>query len=164
MSKEPNKEQVDNLIKIGLNEDIASGDITTRPIVSADQIYEVEILARHNLVLCGLGIFKAVFFHLDSNVYFSEECFKDGDNVKARSIIIKMKGRAIALLEGERFALNILQRLCGIATLTQEYVKRAGSVEILDTRKQPQGYAYSKNMPFIVEVEETTDLVSMILS
>lgn len=139
MNQKPNHEQIDKLIKAGLNEDIGSGDVTTRSIVSADQIYEAEILARNNMVLCGLSIFKAVFSHLDTKVSYSDETFKDGDNVPGGTIILKMKGRGIALLEGERVALNILQRLCGIASLTQEFVKRAGPVEILDTRKTTPG-------------------------
>ena len=111
MNQKPDKEQIDNLIKMGLNEDIGSGDITTRSIVSADQIYEAEILARNNMVLCGLDITKAVFHHLDSNAYYSGISFNDGDNVPGGSNILRIKGRGVALLEGERLALNILQRL-----------------------------------------------------
>ena len=139
MYLEPKKEEIDNLINIGLNEDIGLGDITTRSIVSADQIYEAEILARNNMVLCGLDITKAVFHHLDSNAYYSGISFNDGDIVPGGSNILRIKGRGIALLEGERLALNILQRLCGIASLTREFVERADSVEILDTRKTTPG-------------------------
>ena len=139
MSQEPNKEQIDNLIKIGLSEDIGSGDITTRSIISADQIYEAEILARNSMVLCGLDITKAVFHHLDPSVYYSGNSFNDGDNVPGGSNILRIKGRGVALLEGERLALNILQRLCGIASLTREFVERANTVEVLDTRKTTPG-------------------------
>ena len=128
MSQEPNKEQIHNLIQIGINEDIGSGDITTRSIISGDQIFEADILARDSMVLCGLNILKAVFYHLDSNVYYSGNSFNDGDDVFGGSSILRMKGRGIALLEGERVALNILQRLCGIASLSREYVKNADPV------------------------------------
>lgn len=139
MHKEPNKEQINNLIKVALNEDIGLGDITTRSIVSPNDVYEAEILARNNMVLCGLGILKAVFSRLDPNVDYSDDSFNDGDSVKAGTTILRIKGRGIALLEGERVALNILQRLCGIASLTRQYVERANPVQILDTRKTTPG-------------------------
>ena len=139
MHKEPNKEQINNLIKVALNEDVGLGDITTRSIVSPNDVYEAEISARNNMVLCGLGILKAVFSRLDPNVDYSNDSFNDGDSVKAGTTILKIKGRGIALLEGERVALNILQRLCGIASLTRQYVERANPVQILDTRKTTPG-------------------------
>ena len=91
------------------------------------------------MILCGLEMFKAVFIHLDSNISFNEISFKDGYNVPSGSSIIRIQGRGVALLEGERVALNILQRLCGIATLTREYVERAHPVDIFDTRKTTPG-------------------------
>ena len=139
MSNKPNKEQINNLIKVALNEDVGLGDITTRSIVSPNDVYEAEISARNNMVLCGLGILKAVFSRLDPNVDYSDDSFNDGDSVKAGTTILKIKGRGIALLEGERVALNILQRLCGIASLTRQYVERANPVQILDTRKTTPG-------------------------
>jgi nicotinate-nucleotide pyrophosphorylase (carboxylating) len=62
MFKEKNKNQIDNLIKLALNEDVGLGDITTRSIISEKDIFQAEILAKNDLVLCGLDIFKAVFF------------------------------------------------------------------------------------------------------
>jgi len=140
MSQEPSKEQIDNLIKIGLKEDIGSGDVTTRSILSSDQVCEAEILARSNMVLSGLNIFKAVFHYLDPYVHYSGNFFKDGDYVLSGSTVMRINGNGIALLEGERLALNILQRLCGIASLTREYVERASPVEVLDTRKTTPGF------------------------
>ena len=139
MFKEPNKQQIDNLIKFALNEDVGLGDVTTRSIISAGDIFQAEILAKNNMVLCGLDIFKAVFSHLDTDIFYSEDTFKDGDFIKSGTIILKMTGRGIALLEGERVALNIIQRLCGIASLTKQYVDRAKPIKILDTRKTTPG-------------------------
>ena len=139
MFKAPNKQQIDNLIKLALNEDVGLGDITTRSIVSAGDIFQAEILAKNNMVLCGLDIFKAVFCHLDNDIFYSEDTFKDGDFIKSGTIILKMTGRGVALLEGERVALNIIQRLCGIASLTKQYVDRAKPIKILDTRKTTPG-------------------------
>ena len=139
MHKEPDNEQIDNLIKIALNEDIGSGDITTRSIVSPIDLYEAEILVRDNMVLCGFDILKAVFSRLDPNINYSGDSFKDGDNIKSGTTILKIKGRGVALHEGERVALNILQHLCGVASLTRQYVERANPVQILDTRKTTPG-------------------------
>ena len=138
-NKVPSKEQIDNLITIALDEDIGLGDITTRSIVSPDAIYVAEILTRENIVLCGLDIFKSVFFKLDPDVSFSDDCFSDGDYIKSNTKILDIKANGVALLEGERVALNILQRLSGIATLTKQYAKRADPIQILDTRKTTPG-------------------------
>ena len=139
MTKTPSKEQINNLITSALDEDIGLGDITSRSIVSPDEIYAAEVLTRENIVLCGLDILKSVFFKLDPDVSFSDDCFSDGDNIKSNTKILGIKGKGIALLEGERVALNILQRLCGIATLTKQYVEKADPVQILDTRKTTPG-------------------------
>ena len=138
-NKVPSKEQIDNLITIALDEDIGLGDITTRSIVSPDAIYVAEILTRENIVLCGLDILKSVFFKLDPDVSFSDDCFSDGDYIKSNTKILDIKANGVALLEGERVALNILQRLSGIATLTKQYAKRADPIQILDTRKTTPG-------------------------
>jgi len=138
-NKVPSKEQIDNLIAIALDEDIGLGDITTRSIVSPDAIYVAEILIRENLVLCGLDILKSVFSKLDPDVIFSNDCFSDGDYIKSNTKILDIKANGVALLEGERVALNILQRLSGIATLTKQYTKRADPIQILDTRKTTPG-------------------------
>ena len=138
-NKVPSKEQIDNLITIALDEDIGLGDITTRSIVSPDAIYVAEILIRENLVLCGLDILKSVFLKLDPDVIFLNDCFSDGDYIKSNTKILDIKANGVALLEGERVALNILQRLCGIATLTKQYVEKADPVQILDTRKTTPG-------------------------
>jgi nicotinate-nucleotide pyrophosphorylase (carboxylating) len=140
MFKEKNKNQIDNLIKLALNEDVGLGDITTRSIISEKDIFQAEILAKNDLVLCGLDIFKAVFFYLDTNISYYDDFFKDGDFIKSGTIFLKMKGRGVALLEGERVALNIIQRLCGIASLTKQYVDRAKPIKILDTRKTTPGF------------------------
>ena len=140
MFKEKNKNQIDKLIKLALNEDVGLGDITTRSIVSEKDIFQAEILAKNDLVLCGLDIFKAVFFYLDTNISYCDDIFKDGDFIKSGTIFLKMKGRGVALLEGERVALNIIQRLCGIASLTKQYVDRAKPIKILDTRKTTPGF------------------------
>ena len=139
MTKIPSEEQINNLITSALDEDIGLGDITSRAIVSPDDIYTAEVLTRENIILCGLDILKSVFFKLDPDVSFLDNRFNDGDEIKSHTKILGIKGKGIALLEGERVALNILQRLCGIATLTKQYVEKADPVRILDTRKTTPG-------------------------
>ena len=139
MDKRLNQKEIEKLIKIGLEEDIGLGDITSRSILSPHDINVAEVLTRENIVLCGLNILKSVFLTLDPDINFSDDRFNDGDNLKSNTKIISIKGKGIALLEGERVALNILQRLCGIATLTKEYVEKANPVKILDTRKTTPG-------------------------
>jgi nicotinate-nucleotide pyrophosphorylase (carboxylating) len=142
VDKKISKEQVDSLIKIALDEDIGLGDITTRSILSPSDIYVAEFITRENIILCGLDILKSVFLKLDPEIIFFDDFFKDGDSLKSGIKILSIKGRGIALLEGERVALNILQRLCGIATLTKTYVELADPIQILDTRKTTPGLRF----------------------
>ncbi len=130
---------IESLIITTLEEDIQSGDITTRNIVSAGHLCEAELIAKDDLVLSGLGIFKTLFLKLDSGTVFLLEHFKDGDSVAKGSTIIKFRCNGVKLLEGERSGLNILQWLSGIATLTRKFVDAACPVIVLDTRKTTPG-------------------------
>ena len=130
---------IETLIDSALNEDIHSGDITTRNILSKDQACEAELIAKDFLILSGLEILKALFLRLDAETIFISEPFKDGDSVKKGSTIIKFRCNGIKILEGERTGLNILQWLSGIATLTRKYVDKAYPVIVLDTRKTTPG-------------------------
>lgn len=130
---------IDLLVVNALAEDIQDGDITTRNIFSENKNASAEVTARETMILCGIDIFQAVFKKLDANVKFSSGKFNDGDAVVAGETIIKVECDVIPLLEGERTALNILQWLSGIATLTHKYVKKVSPVKVLDTRKTTPG-------------------------
>jgi nicotinate-nucleotide pyrophosphorylase (carboxylating) len=130
---------IESLINIALEEDIHSGDITTRNIISPGQLGEAELTAKENLTLSGLEIFKTLFLKLDSGTAFLSEPFKDGDTLEKGSTIIKFRCDGVKILEGERSGLNILQWLSGIATLTRKYVDKAQPVIVLDTRKTTPG-------------------------
>jgi len=132
-------EDIESLVKTALEEDLKSGDITTRNIIPEGHLCEAEVTAKSTLVLSGLDIFKAVFKKLDSDTEFLLEPFHDGDSVTEGSTIIKFRCDGIKTLEGERSGLNILQWLSGIATLTRKYVDRAKPVVVLDTRKTTPG-------------------------
>lgn len=126
---------IDKYILAALSEDMTSGDITTDSILK-DEKAEVNLIAKDKGILAGLDVFKRVFEILDEDVTF-EFYFSDGDEVNNKDLIGKISGRAKAILEGERTALNFLQRMSGIATYTKKMVDALDSehVKILDTRK-----------------------------
>jgi nicotinate-nucleotide pyrophosphorylase (carboxylating) len=132
-------EEIDGLIRLGLAEDLGSGDITTDGILVQDNVATAGVTAKEPLVLCGLDIFRRVFIHLDVNAEFPGSAPNDGTEIAAQAEIIQVKAKTSALLKGERTALNIVQRLSGIATLTRKFVDAAQPVTILDTRKTTPG-------------------------
>jgi len=132
-------EQIDRLVQTALEEDLGSGDITTDGILEQDRIATGVVTANEPLVVCGLDIFKTVFRHLDADAAFPNSTVKDGTEIPAQGEIIRVQARVSALLKGERAALNIVQRLSGIATLTRKFVEAAQPVTVLDTRKTTPG-------------------------
>jgi nicotinate-nucleotide pyrophosphorylase (carboxylating) len=139
MEKILDKKSVDLLVTNALAEDIKDGDITTRNIFLENKIARAEVIARESIILSGFEIFQAIFKKLDTNVSFSCEKFKDGEEIISGETIVNVECGVIQLLEGERSALNILQWLSGISTLTHNYVKKAAPVKVLDTRKTTPG-------------------------
>ncbi len=124
-----------------LAEDIGRGDITTSATVP-DEVRGIgRFLAKEYLVICGLNIAEAVFLHLDPEIPEIETGFQDGDEVEEGTIFGSLKGFADVLLTGERVALNLLQRMSGVATLTRQYVRavEGTNAEIVDTRKTTPG-------------------------
>jgi len=130
---------IQSLINTALQEDIRSGDITTRNIISPGHLCEAELIAKEALTLAGMEIFKALFLKLDTSTLFLSEPFQDGDSVAKGATIIKIRCDSVKALEGERSGLNILQWLSGIATLTRKFVDKASPVTVLDTRKTTPG-------------------------
>lgn len=126
---------VDEIIKRALNEDCPFGDITTSSIVNDNKICEADLIQKEDGVICGLPIFKRVFEIL-GNVEFIDYS-KEGSYNSKDTLLLKLKGNAQNILIGERVALNLLQRMSGIATLTNVYAKKIENynTKILDTRK-----------------------------
>lgn len=124
-----------------LAEDIGRGDITTSATVPTDTRGIGKFLAKEYLVLCGLDVAEAVFFHLDPESSEIETTYNEGDEVEEGTVFATLKGYADVLLVGERTALNLIQRLSGIATLTRQYVKavEGTNAAIVDTRKTTPG-------------------------
>ncbi len=124
-----------------LAEDIGRGDITTQSTVKSDVRGLGRFLAKEYLVICGVEVAEAVFFNLDSESSEIETSFNEGEEVEEGTVFAILKGYADVLLTGERVALNLLQRLSGIATLTRQYVKavEGTGASIVDTRKTTPG-------------------------
>lgn len=131
---------IHDIVMNALKEDMPLGDITTDNIVSEGDVSKAEFLAKQDAIIAGLDVAKHVFETLDSNVRF-EAIVKDGDEVKKGDIIATVSGSTRALLKAERTALNFLQRLSAIATITNRYVLKVQdlSVKITDTRKTTPG-------------------------
>ncbi len=124
-----------------LSEDIGRGDITTQATVSPDVRGYGKFLAKENLIVCGVEVAEAVFFQLDPESPEIESTVGEGNEVEAGTVFATLKGFADVLLGGERVALNLLQRMCGVATLTRQYVKavEGTNAKIIDTRKTTPG-------------------------
>jgi nicotinate-nucleotide pyrophosphorylase (carboxylating) len=124
-----------------LAEDLGRGDITTRSTVLRSTRGAGRFLAKEPLVVCGLEIAEAVFMHLDPEQPEIESFVAEGDEIEAGKVFARMTGFADVLLAGERTALNLIQRMCGIATLTKQYVTavKGTSASIVDTRKTTPG-------------------------
>ena len=132
--------QIEEIIKVALREDIGAGDITTRAIVKPQARGRAEAIAKEDFMVAGIDVFKKVFLVLDKRVKFKSLAV-DGQNVKKGKVIAYVEGPLSSILQAERVALNLFQRMCSIATQTSEYVKaiRGTKAKILDTRKTVPG-------------------------
>lgn len=124
-----------------LAEDIGRGDITTQSTVPEETMGAGRFLAKENLIICGLNVAEAIFLHLDPENAPMERVFNDGDEVESGTVFATLKGYADVLLTGERTALNLIQRMSGIATLTRQFVRaiEGTNTYIVDTRKTTPG-------------------------
>jgi nicotinate-nucleotide pyrophosphorylase (carboxylating) len=134
-------QQVRNLVQVAIEEDIGRGDVTTDATIAEHAISRAQVITKQEVVLAGMEVFAEVYAVLDRSVQVREH-YHDGDFLSGGMIIADLAGRARSLLMGERVALNFLQRLSGIATLTRRYVEavRGYNVEIVDTRKTTAGW------------------------
>jgi len=130
---------IDQIIKGALNEDIPNEDITTNSVIGEDSLSRAELLSKDTGILAGMEVFKRVFDLLGG---VEVELFKeDGDTVEPKMIVAKLSGSTRNILKGERTALNLLQRMSGIATVTRAYSDAVEGTEakLLDTRKTMPG-------------------------
>ncbi len=126
----------DKLIKLALEEDITSEDISTNAVMKEYKKGAVSLICKQDGVICGLEVFERVFKILDENTEVNLLA-KDGEKVKKGQHIAELTGDIRVLLSGERTALNYLQRMSGIATYTSEVAAllKGGKTKLLDTRK-----------------------------
>ena len=128
------------LIREALEEDIGSGDVTTLAVLTGNESGMAEASAKEDVIVAGIDIFKEVFMLSGKDIQFVSER-KDGQFVNQSGIIAHISGDLTSILTAERVALNIFQRMCGIATLTKKYVDTISGTKakILDTRKTMPG-------------------------
>jgi nicotinate-nucleotide pyrophosphorylase (carboxylating) len=132
--------EIERIVRAALEEDIGFGDITTEVTVASGTMARAELVAKEDFVLSGIDVAAKVFMTLDAGVAF-EKLLGDGQQVQRGEVLAWLKGPAAILLQGERVALNLLQRMSGIATMTAAFVKEVegtGAV-IVDTRKTAPG-------------------------
>ncbi len=131
---------VQRILDLALEEDVGRGDVTTASVIEETQEAEADIIANERAVVCGLGVVEAVFTRFDWRTRLRMKV-ADGDPVQPGTVVATVRGPAAALLAGERTALNFLQHLSGIATVTQAYVAAAegAKVRVVDTRKTTPG-------------------------
>ena len=130
------KLQADELIRLALQEDITSEDVSTNAVMPHAVKGTVDLIAKEDGVVAGLDVYARVFQILDELTEINFHC-KDGDEVKKGDLMATVTGDIRVLLSGERVALNYLQRMCGIATYTRQVARllEGSKVTLLDTRK-----------------------------
>ncbi|NWG32744.1 MAG: carboxylating nicotinate-nucleotide diphosphorylase, partial [Rhodocyclaceae bacterium] len=130
------KKYLDSIVRMSLKEDIGKGDVTTEAILKENRKISAYLVAKEDFILAGVPIFERVFKVLSKDFEFNW-IKKDGEPVKKGTKFCFIKGRIKEILKGERTALNFIQRLSGISTLTRKFVKRLNDrkIVITDTRK-----------------------------
>jgi nicotinate-nucleotide pyrophosphorylase (carboxylating) len=138
---ELNEEANQEVVTTALREDVGSGDLTTKLLVPQDRRCRAQLLLEEPGVVCGVSLAAAAFQTLDPSVVLTPARDEGTRIGTAPAVLAELAGPAAAILTGERTALNLVGRLCGIATLTRRYVDQvAGTgVSILDTRKTTPG-------------------------
>jgi nicotinate-nucleotide pyrophosphorylase (carboxylating) len=136
----PEADIVRRVVEAALEEDGARDDVTTRALVPPDQRGSATLLVKADGVLCGLPVVAATFAALDPSIRV-EACVAEGARVAAGDVVARVEGPLAPMLSGERVALNLLQRLSGVATLTRRVVDTVAGldVRIVDTRKTTPG-------------------------
>ncbi|HOK04977.1 MAG TPA: carboxylating nicotinate-nucleotide diphosphorylase [Victivallales bacterium] len=133
--------RVQTLIQLAIEEDLGSGDATSLSIIPPDSETKAILICNEECVCAGLPVAEKVFKKLNKNIIFTP-LVKEGQLCKKKTILAKIAGKAIPILSAERTALNFLQRLCGIATVSHRYAMavKGTKTKILDTRKTTPGW------------------------
>jgi nicotinate-nucleotide pyrophosphorylase (carboxylating) len=128
------------LIRRALAEDIGTGDVTTDAALQGDETGRAQAIAKAMTVVAGIEVFGAVFRTVDPSLQVTA-CRQDGEKVDQGALLAEISGRLASILTAERVALNLFQRMCGIATQTRQFVERVAGMRarIVDTRKTAPG-------------------------
>lgn len=131
---------IEKIIQLAIEEDLGLGDITSDNIFTPQNRAKAIIVAKQDLVLCGMDIARQTFWYVDETLVFTP-LKQDGDWVKKGERVLELEGATLSILKGERTALNFMQRMSGIATASREYAEIAKpyGVMIVDTRKSQPG-------------------------
>ncbi len=134
------KNVIRRLIRRALEEDIGPGDVTTRAVLRGGETGRARATAKAEMVVAGIDVFGEVFRALDPDLTFAPR-LRDGDRAGKGDLLAEVSGHLASILTAERVALNLFQRMSGIATLTRRYVDRVAGMQarILDTRKTMPG-------------------------
>ena len=132
--------EIERIIRTALAEDLGLGDVTTEVTVAPEALARAELVAKEDFTLAGIDVAAEVFRALDNGISF-EKISTDGRAVTKGEVVAWLRGKASVLLQGERVALNLVQRMSGIATLTARYVAEVAGTKavIVDTRKTVPG-------------------------
>jgi nicotinate-nucleotide pyrophosphorylase (carboxylating) len=128
------------LIRSALDEDIGAGDVTTGALLSGHETGTAQAMAKADMVVAGIDVFRETFLFLNGDIHFAD-CLEDGCDIRRGEVLAGLSGRLGDILTAERVALNFLQRMCGIATMTRQFVSAVTGTQarILDTRKTVPG-------------------------
>ncbi len=134
-------EDINTLIGLAITEDIGSGDVTTRAVFDKDHESLAKIISKESGIFCGGEIVSYVYRQIDPQVKVKIN-IADGAHINRNDVAVELSGKTVSLLEGERTSLNFLQRMCGIATFSNETAKLLSGtkIKILDTRKTLPGF------------------------
>ncbi len=160
------QEEVVHLVDLAIEEDVGKGDITSESLFDREDRSRATVVTREDGVVAGLPVFYLVYQRLTGSVE-CESRVDEGAHVKAGTELVRLEGQSIALMKGERTALNFLQRMSGIATRTSRLIDRleGSGIKLLDTRKTTPGHRLLEK--YAVRVgggsNHRMDLSSMIL-
>ena len=138
---QPSESYIESIVALALSEDIGSGDVTTQAVVDPRTRANAKLVAKQPGVICGMSVAQTAFRQLGAGLLFSAQVNDGGLVSGSGEVLATIAGNASAILTAERVALNFLQRLSGVATLTARYVEAVGHAKarIVDTRKTTPG-------------------------
>ncbi|NEN24033.1 carboxylating nicotinate-nucleotide diphosphorylase [Cryomorpha ignava] len=137
----------DEFIRNAIIEDIGDGDFTSEACIPADAVGRARMLIKEHGILAGTGIAESIFLHIDPSLQV-KTLIADGSAVKVGDVVMTVSGSARGILKAERLALNSIQRMSGIATLTNKVVKKLEGLKtkVLDTRKTTPGIRFLEKL------------------